>query len=207
MKSEMISKLGLSFVVSILMLSNIAFAQGLQGVIGTLQGIGVFQFYLPFILVFAILYALLTKSKIFGEKSGINVIIALAVSGFIMVYTPVGIGFSQFLTNFVGNVVVVILTLGVLLILGSMLQTGGIKISEVLKGSSVWIAILLLVLVVFGVFIASGGTSIFPGLTLSPTKAFSTIGGISSATWAIIILIVGTGLIVWFLGKGSTPGT
>mgnify|MGYP001559561154 CR=1 FL=1 len=104
MRTEIISKVGLGFVFSVLMLSGLGFAQGFQDVIGTLKEIGVFQFYLPFLLVFAILYGLLLKTKIFGEQNkGIVTVIALAASAFIMVYSPVGITFSQFLANFFGN--------------------------------------------------------------------------------------------------------
>ena len=49
-----ISKVGLGFVVSILVFSSLALAQGFQNVVSTLKDIGVFQFYLPFFLVFAV---------------------------------------------------------------------------------------------------------------------------------------------------------
>lgn len=200
----MISKVGLGFVVSILMLSSVAFAQGFQDVIGTLKDIGVFQFYLPFLLVFAILYGLLLKTKIFGEQNkGLVTVIALAAAGFIMVYTPVGITFSQFLANFFGNVVVVILTVIVIIIFTSMLKEGGFDIGTVLKGGWLWAALLLLLIVVFGVFVASGGTSIFPGLKIFPKETFGAIGGVSTTTWTIIILIAGTALIVWLFSKGG----
>lgn len=208
----MISKVGLGFVVSILMFSGVVVAQGFQDVISTLKDIGIFQFYLPFILVFAILYGLLNRSKMFGTGGAINIIIALAVSGFIMVYTPVGITFSQFLTNFVGNVMVVVLTLLAVLIFATIASTGGVfEVGAIFKkGWGMWSIIAILVLLVIGVFVASGGTSIFPGINIGKVKIFDNLFGFSSSTLALIILIVGTGLIVFFLSKGgggTTPTT
>ena len=203
-----ISKVGLGFVVSILMFSSLALAQGFQNVVGTLKDIGVFQFYLPFLLVFAIIFGLLQKIKLFGDQKAINIIIGLAVAGFVMVYVPIGITFSQFLTNFAGNTVVVILTLIVAVIFISIVTTGfGVKIDEFAapfkKPWGIMGLLLILLLIVFGVFIASGGTSIFPGIKIGAKPAFQAIGGLSTTTWAIIILIIGTGLIVLLLSKGE----
>lgn len=205
MKTELVSKVGLAFVASFLMLSSLVFAQGLEGVIGTLKEVGVFQFYLPFLLSFAILYALLLKTKIFSDQKGLVTVIALAASAFIMVYSPVGIAFSTFLANFFGNAVVVILTIVVLIIFVSMLQTGGFDIAQVIKGGWLWLVGLLILLLVVGVFVASGGTSIFPGLKILPKESFSAIGGLSATTWAILILVVGTGLIIFLFARPEKP--
>jgi len=203
MRLESISKLGLGFVASFLMFSSLAFAQGLEGVIGTLKEVGVFRFYLPFLLSFAILYALLLKTKIFGEQKGLVTVIALAASAFIMVYSPVGIAFSTFLANFFGNAVVVILTIVVLIIFVNMLQSGGFDIGNVIKGGWLWLVGLLILLLVVGVFVASGGTSIFPGLKIFPKETFTSLGGLSATTWAILILVVGTGLIIFMFARSD----
>ncbi|MBI1978644.1 MAG: hypothetical protein HYS62_01120 [Candidatus Aenigmarchaeota archaeon] len=199
-----ILKLGLGLAFSVLMLSTVAFAQGLQDVIQIAKDVGVFQFYLPFLLSFAVLYALLLKTGVFGAQKNLVTIIALAASGFIMVYTPVGIAFSTFLANFVGNAIVVILTIIVVLIFVGMLQSGKIlpeNFNDIMKGNTLWLFLLLLVLIVLGVFVASGGTSIFPGLNISTKQLFGSIGGLSPTTLAIILLVVGTGIIVWLFSK------
>lgn len=202
MKTEMVSKIGLSFVVSILMLSSMAFAQGFQDVIGTLKDIGVFQFYLPFLIVFGIFYGLLSKTKLFGDQKIFPLIISLGAAGFILIYTPLGITFSQFLTNFVGGTVTVILTLVVIVMFVSILGSGGIfKLPE--KGFPVYLVLGLILLVVLGVFIASGGTSIFPGLKIGTRELFGGVGGLSSTTLALIILVIGTGAIIYFFGRGK----
>lgn len=194
-------------VVSLLMFSTLVFAQtGFDDVIEQLKGIGVFQFYLPFILVFAILYGMLMRSKIFGEKGGIPIVIALAAAAYITVYTPVGISFSQFLANFVGNTMVVILTLLAVLMMAAMLKTGGIDFAGMFAGNTLWVALIFLLLIVFGVFIASGGASIFPGLNLLPTETFRTIGGADTTTVALILLVFGTGLIILLVTRGNGGG-
>ncbi len=205
MKAD-ISKVGLGFAVSILMVLNVVFAQGFQDAISTFKEIGVFQFYLPFIIVFAIFYGLLDKTKLFGDKRIFSVLVALGAAGFILVYTPVGITFSQFLTNFVGQTITVILTLTVVLIVVTMLQTGGIikkpEGDKTLLGN-VWIPLALVALIAFGVFLSSGGTAIFPGLKIGVNQIFGDIGGLSSGTVAILVLILGTGLIVYLFSKDT----
>lgn len=201
-----ISKVGLGFVFSVLMLSSVAFAQGLQDVVNTLKEIGVFEFYLPFIIVFAILFGLLVKTKIFGDQRGIAIVIALAAAGFIMIYTPVGITFSQFLAQFVGGAVAVILTFVVLIVLVSMISTKEAGIfpemwNDIFKGNMLWLLLAFILLIVVGVFISSGGTAIFPGLKIAPSQLFSSLGGLDITTLSIIILVVGLALIIFIFGR------
>src|SRR3989344_1405266 len=207
MKADILSKVGLGFVFSILMFSGLAFAQGFQDVIGTLKDIGVFQFYLPFLIVFAIIYGLLQKVEIFGPKGKpINIIVSLVIAGFVLVYVPIGITFSQFLTNFAGNTIVVIITLIAVVLFVSLISSGfGFKMDDFgktfTKGPGLVALLLLIALVVFGVFVASGGSSIFPGIKISAGPVFETIGGLSTTTLAIIVLVVGTGIIVWLFSR------
>lgn len=205
MKAEMVSKVVLGFVFSILMLSGLVVAQGLQDVINLAKDVGVFQFYLPFILVFAILYGLLARAKIFGQGNAINVVIALAASGFIMVYTPVGITFSEFLTRFVGNVMVIVLTLLAVLMFATLAGTRGVfSVGEFFKsGWGMWSVIIILLLLVIGVFVASGGTSIFPGLDIGNSRLFDRLFGIDNTLLALIILVLGTGLVIFFFSRGG----
>lgn len=202
MKTEIISKVGLSFVFSILMLSSLAFAQTtIEDIINTFKTIGVFQFYLPFLLVFAILHGLLSRTQIL--KGGLSAIISLVAAAFIMIYTPVGITFAQFLANFFAGSVVVILTIVVVIIFVSMLVSSKIipDPSSVFKtGGTIWLFIGIFVVIAAAIFFASGGLGVFPG-----GEGFgNTLGGMSTTTWAIIILIVGTGLIAILASMGKS---
>ena len=206
MKTEMISKLGLTFVFSILMLSSLAFAQTtIEGIINTFKAIGVFQFYLPFLLVFAVLHGLLSRTQIL--KGGLSAIISLVAAAYIMIYTPVGITFAQFLANFFAGSVLVILTIIVVVIFVSMLVSASIipdPKTVFVKAGSIWLFIGIFLVIAAAIFFASGGLGVFPG-----GKGFGgTLGGMSTTTWAIIILIVGTGLIAILasMGGGKAPG-
>jgi hypothetical protein len=82
---------------------------------------GIFEFYLPFLIMFAVFYGLLTKMKLFGdpyakEKSAkmarvINLIIALSASMFLMAYTPLGISLASFLGGMFGQTSLILITL------------------------------------------------------------------------------------------------
>lgn len=54
-------------------------AQTFSDVAVYLQSYGVLDFLLPFVLVFTIVYAILLKTKILGEKKNFNVIVALTL--------------------------------------------------------------------------------------------------------------------------------
>ena len=43
------------------------------------QSAGVFDYLLPFLLIFALVFAILQKSKILGQEKGINIIIAVVI--------------------------------------------------------------------------------------------------------------------------------
>lgn len=73
--------------------------------------LGVFSYVLPFMIVFAVVFGLLQKTKIFGDENkarGINVIIALAIAGisllfdvvprfFSIIFPKFGVGLAVFL--------------------------------------------------------------------------------------------------------------
>ena len=44
------------------------------------EDFGVYAYLLPFLLIFAIVYGILSKAKIFGDEKGVNIIISLAVA-------------------------------------------------------------------------------------------------------------------------------
>lgn len=79
---------------------------------------GVFTYLLPFLLIFALVFGLLTKLNIFASKEnpnkGINVIIALATAFMAMQFNMVSIFFSEIFPRFgiALSVILVILILG-----------------------------------------------------------------------------------------------
>ena len=89
--------------------------------INVFQKTGIYEFGLPFILTFAISYALLDKIKIFSDTK-INTIIALIISFFVIAYTPLGT-LGPFLTRFFGQTTLILIgMLGITMALGRVLE-------------------------------------------------------------------------------------
>lgn len=78
-----------------LFLQTFAYAGGgFGGFLDALAQLGFFSFVLPFLLIFALVYGLLLRVKLF-EKNGINAVIALAVGLMSIQFDFVPIFFSQ----------------------------------------------------------------------------------------------------------------
>lgn len=83
----------------------------ITSVIQTWRKFGIFDFVLPFLLVFAIVYGILERTQLFGEKTGksVNAIIAFAIA----MTTSLTGWFIAFLTGFlpwVSTISIVIIT-------------------------------------------------------------------------------------------------
>jgi len=163
---------------------------------------GVFEYYLPFVIVFAIFFGLLTKSKIFGDDKGaknINAIVSLAAALFIMAYTPVGITLTTFFATFFTQATVAIVTMIVLVMIVYLLAGGGLKDQQIQKmGTYIVVAAILVTL---AIFISSGGMNIFPG---GGAGGFNF--GLSAQDMLLIFLIVITVVILWWMTRSEKQG-
>ena len=196
---------------------------------------GVFEFYLPFVIMFAVFWAILTKIKLFGDPygtekqarmaRGINLIISLGASLYIMANTTIGISFATFLSGLFGGTFMVILTIiafVTVLYVTYAVSIGKDPFRASTKGDkNRWkylaaFTVLAAILFVLGVYISSSGTAVFPGFVLPgfevpsiPTIALPSIG-LASQDLAIIFLVVITGLIIFYVtreGKGTTTSS
>src|SRR3972149_1922854 len=86
------------------------------------EQLGVFSYVLPFLLIFAVVFGILTKIKVFGDHRGLNAVIALVVGLLSLQYNLVPIFFSEIFPR-VGIAISIILVLLVLVRL--FLHTGG----------------------------------------------------------------------------------
>src|SRR3989344_8418621 len=85
--------------------------------VGFLQDIGANEIFLPFLLVFAIVFAVLEKTKIFGEKSKINVVVAFII-GLLLVVQQ---GVVATINNFLPQVsLIIVVALAFLLLVGML---------------------------------------------------------------------------------------
>lgn len=170
---------------------------------------GVFQFYLPFMVSYAIIYGILAKAKIFGDtKTGknINIILSGVLSLFLIGYTPVGITLAEYFgTLFTGTILVVVTILGTLMVLYMLGSLVGVKIpAEGLSKRWAFLFLLIVVVLAIGVFVSSGGMAFFPGFTLPgvtipeiPIPAIPAIG-LTMSDIAVIVMCLGTvGILYW----------
>ena len=157
--------------------------------IGTLlswwEGIGVFDYLLPFLLIFAVIYGILTASNILSENKGVNVVIAMVVG-----LLALRLGYVQsFFTEVFPRLGVGIAVLFVLLIL-----TGLFVGKENLK---VMFWIFIAVGIVIAIIVLSGSFSAF-GWGYNWYES-------DMAFWVVsIVLLIGV-IVVVVMGK-SEPG-
>jgi hypothetical protein len=183
-------------------------------IIAAWKDFGIFEFYLPFVLMFAIFYGLLSKSKIFGDPSkerrvnSINIVISIVAALFVMVYTPVGVSLTVFFGTFFTQTMVILVTvLAFALILYMILPSGALEdmFKDPKKYAKYFIPIAAIVALI--IFLSAGGLSIF-GIELTGGTGVGGIGGLgfslSSQDIVLIVLIIVFALVIWFITRGES---
>ncbi|MBR9693219.1 hypothetical protein GOV07_04820 [Candidatus Woesearchaeota archaeon] len=178
-----------------------------QQVMIAAQRFGILSMILPFIFVFTLVYAILHKTKILGEKSkNFNVIISLTMGA--SVVTPhilMGTGGPRLVNGMIDPVVTInnalpnisIILIAVLMILlifgvwGSKVKLGNSSLSGI-------ISLIAFIAVIF-IFLLSAG--------LLPPRATSMAqsAGMNSATTPLIVVILVFALIIWWVTKEEDP--
>jgi hypothetical protein len=119
-----------------------------------LQSPALVNFVYPFLLVFFILFAVLEKTKVLGEKKQINAFVALII-GFIFVSAIFPKVILANLMLFL--VIAIVIVLVILLIWGFIMGSEGLKIfTDAPKGLKAFIGVVIIIAVVFAVFWAAG---------------------------------------------------
>ncbi len=110
-------------------------ALDINSVFGQLQSIGVYDFLLPFLLVFTIIFAILEKTRLMGTdqnqkpKTNINTILALIIGLIVVVQTPIIQVMNNYLSKMALFIVIILIFLLVLGIFGANVEggiTGGV---------------------------------------------------------------------------------
>ncbi|MBI4894317.1 MAG: hypothetical protein HY833_01120 [Candidatus Aenigmarchaeota archaeon] len=183
-------------------------------VITNLQTVGIFQFFLPFIILFAILYGLLTKMKIFGDPkedkgvNRINTIISFACAAFIMITPTTGfaiMSMTDFLANIFAGTLIYAVTIIAFMVVLFMVATPLNKGQAPDFSKTAMIGGVVAVVLTAVLFFSSGGAEVFPGLNLggggggfgSPIY----FGSIDPSMIALIVVIAVMALAVFWVVK------
>ncbi len=170
--------------------------------IAKLADFGIFTHYLPFLIVFVIVYAVLTKTKIFGEQKRISGLIALIAALYVM---TMGQTFGLFLTSFLaGGSVILIFFMVFLMIVGLVVGEKSWRSFETNKPlTGIFLAGIIIAAFLFYM---SGGFEML-GINF-PKVSGSLPSGIDQNTLVIIGVLVLTGLLIWWMigGKDDIKG-
>ncbi len=153
---------------------------------------------LVFFLIFAVLFAILQKLKIFGDNKKINIVISLVIG--LLVVAPHVLGLypyeqdvvriiNEAIPNTVGVIVAIVMALLLIGVMGARFELGEGN------GVSGWIAIIAfgIVLYIFGV-------------AANWWYAPDWLYWLNDYTIAVIITILIFGLIIWFIVKEDDEG-
>lgn len=149
------------------------------------DGIGGFDIILPFLLIFAVSFAVLDKIQLFGEKKQVNIIVAIILGFFLVIQQDAVL----ILQGFLPRISMLVLTLIMLLLVAGALGFG--ELGEGWKGLSVVIAII-------GVIWALGASV---GWDVPAVDLFS------DQDIAILLIIGVFILVIWFIVRTPGDGT
>jgi small-conductance mechanosensitive channel len=180
-------------------------------VIQMLQNFGFFRVILPFLLVFAIIYAVLVKTQVLGDSKVAKnsaAIVALVSAFLVIVYTPVVSAMATLLPQASFLIVIVVL---LLMVLGLF----GIKFGETgpfaKKPTTLYIiaAIVVFLFVVMVGYVIGPSVPLLYGLSQFFMGALPVTGEVSSETIALIvgiIIILGiVGGVIYMVTRSDKP--
>lgn len=166
-----------------------------EGVIAALAASGVAGLYLPFLLLFAVFFALFTKTKIFGESPKIVILLSFIISLYIVAFSPVsgtiGLWFAQI---FAATGMVIVSVIIFFLVVGIMVAPWWGSVA----GTKTWWKLLLILGIVVAFLIVTGNA--FSGVGATGTV---TIPGLSGQDVLFLTLVVITVLIIYWMTRGG----
>lgn len=162
-----------------------------------LQASGFYDFALPFLLVFTIVFAILEKTKLFGkeEKTGeprknINIIVAIVIGLIVINQFEIVDKLNLFLPKVSLFIIIAVMFLILIGIFGA-------NVSEGFSGVALFIFAIISLLIIYWALIPSSPGDLFGG------------GGSDFGFWlqdnaSILILLVVIGIIIWAVAGGKT---
>jgi hypothetical protein len=176
---------------------------GLEDLVSKMAEFGIFTHYLPFLIVFVIVYAVLTKTKIFGEQKRISGLIALIAALYVMTMgNTIGLFLASF---FAGGSVILIFFLMFMMIVGLVVGEKAWRSFETQKPLT-GIFLVGIIIAVF-LFYMSGGFELL-GIAFPTISTGGLPSGIDQNTLIIIGVLIFTALLIWWMigGKDDIKG-
>ncbi len=170
----------------------------LYSLLGQLQSIGFYDVVLPWVLFFAVAYAILYKYGPFDDnmKKQISGIVAFALAFFAVAYTPYGTTMATFLTSLFGQGSTILALLLLATILAGML---GIDLSKKAGGDYGKYVIAAIILIGLAIYYYSGPVR---------TMGLGITGLLNSTTILTLLVLAGIGyLVYWMLGGGGNSNS
>lgn len=175
-------------------------ASTLQGTIEFLKDFGLFDVILPFILVFAIVFAILEKTSILGKKKqNLNSLVAIVFALLVITANKVVTAITNALPNIL---LLIIILVSFLLMIGILFKEEELDFHSKAKGWYKFFIVLMfigLVLIFLGAYILDSGVSVLSYILgyLYGNMGSDVVGGI-----ILIAIIVA---VIYFVIKGSKP--
>lgn len=165
------------------------YASTITDILNTWANMGIFAYVLPFLMIFAVVYGILNKSRILGDNKGVQATVSLAAGLLALQFDYVPNFFASIFPYF---------GMGLSVLLVALILMGLLNTDEKSKARWIW----------FGI-----GTVIFIVVLLTTLSDTAWIGGFGygwADTWpAILALIVIGGfmaLIIWGGEKRNPTG-
>jgi hypothetical protein len=181
-----------------------AIGQGIE----ILQQVGFFQYVLPFLLTFAIVYGVLEKINLLGKTDDqgnregdagkkVHAIVALSIAFFVTVFTPAGTSLATFFTNYFGGLSVALVgVLGALVLYGLVFGKSPSDGDNFPSKAVTWLVLLIAV----AIFLGWGGLGfLFPGAGI---EWLELPGWTSAELVAIAIIVAVVIFLAWVLDIG-----
>ena len=162
------------------------FGYSIGDVLNRWADLGVFAYVLPFLMIFALVYGILAKSKILGVNKGVNATIALAVGLLALQFDYVS-GFYASIFPYAGMGLAVLLVAFILM--GLLSPEGGMAARWIWFGIGV-------VVFLFVLFATLGDTYWLGGIGYNLPDA-------APALLAILIILGFMSLIIWGGGRNG----
>tara|TARA_Y100000034_G_scaffold135665_1_gene208529 strand:+ start:1597 stop:2136 length:540 start_codon:yes stop_codon:yes gene_type:complete len=89
-----------------------------------LEGTGLFEYVLPFLLVFSIVFAIIEKTNLFGERKGVNIIVALIMGLLFVTQTSLVHTLNLFLPKIALFIIVAVMVLILFGLFGASIEHG-----------------------------------------------------------------------------------